>query len=124
MAEMLRRYMPGGRLTTLYLTHRSEKNADTHYGSDDGMFLRQCIHEILDGKPPLPEQQRQHAEQIRRQEDERHRIVENMAGEVLATNAELKKLAAALAAKEEELRALRGQLAEEKQTRHRPSKAA
>lgn len=124
MAELLRRYMPGGRLTTLYLTHRSEKNADTHYGSDDGVFLRQCIHEILDGKPPLPEQQRQHADQLKRQESERHRIVENMAGQLMETNSELKKLTAALAAKEEELRALRGRLAEEKHLSQRPRRAA
>jgi len=124
MAELLRRYMPGGRLTTLYLTHRSEKNADTHYGSDDGVFLRQCIHEILDGKPPLPEQQRQHADQLKRQESERHRIVENMAGQLMETNSELKKLTAALAAKEEELRALRGRLAEEKHPLQNPRKAA
>lgn len=120
IAELLRRYMPGGRLATLYLTHRSEKNADKHYGSDDGAFLRQCVHEIMDGMPSLPEQQRQHADQIRRKEDERHRIVENMAEQLAETNGELKRLGAVLAAKEEEVRTLRGRLAEAKQIRRIP----
>lgn len=117
MAELLRAYMPEGRLHTLYLTHRSEHNADKHYGSDDHAFLRQCIHEILDGKPPLPEQRRQQAEQLQRQEAERHRIVEGIAGRLTDTTAELKKLTAALEAKEAEIRRLRGTIATARDSR-------
>ncbi|MEQ8820988.1 MAG: hypothetical protein RLY93_12160 [Sumerlaeia bacterium] len=71
MGEFLARHMPGGKLKTWYLTHHIDKGSDRHYGDQDAAFLRQCVSDVLDGVPPLHEQERQHLESMKRREAER-----------------------------------------------------
>jgi len=114
MSELLNRYQPGGNLKTMYLTHKSATNSDKYYGNDDMSYLRRCIHEILEGLPPLPEQERLRAARLEEMERERDKAIADMARRMEATGSDIAKLAAALAAKDEELLRLRGKLAEER----------
>lgn len=112
VGEFLRRHIPAGMLKTWYLTHRSDKKSDRCYGDDDAALLRECIGEILDGKPSRPEQERQREQERHQREMESQRLLENLTIQLGENNSKLSELADQLKAKDDEVRSLRGKLAE------------
>lgn len=112
IGEFLNRHVPGGKLKTWYLTHSPGKGSDNEYGDDDAAFLRRCISEVLEGVPPLHEQERQRLEEAERRERERAEHEQRVLQAQERTAAELAKLRAQLEAKDKELDQLRARAAD------------
>lgn len=114
LGAALERHVPGSALKTQYLTHRISRGSDVFYGDDDARFLRTCLSEILDGKPPRPEQEKQRLEAQAQREHEREKREGELHGCVIQLTDEVGRLRATLDRKEEEIRRLSGMLAEQR----------
>lgn len=100
MGEFLGRHIPGGNLKSWYLTHHSDTGTDRNYGDDDALLLRECIDEILAGKPPRPAQEIQRWDHQDGRLDEMVKQMEELSKQLQVTNEALMKANAIIAEKD------------------------
>jgi hypothetical protein len=65
VGDALKVYAPGQNLKTIYLTHADDTGTDSMYGRPQMQYLHACVLGVLQGLPPLHEQER-----IRREEQD------------------------------------------------------
>jgi len=110
MGEFLGRHIPGGNLKAWYLTHRSDSGSDRNYGDDDAALLRECIDEILSGRPPRPAQEKDRWAQQTEQLDEVQASLNSLNEQLSGTNEALLKANAKIAERDRIISDLRRQI--------------
>jgi len=111
MGEFLRRHIPGGNLKAWYLTHRSDSGSDRNYGDDDAALLRECIDEILSGRPPRPAQETQRWAQQTGQLDRVQASLNSLNDQLRETNEALLRANAMIAERDRIISDLRRKIA-------------
>jgi hypothetical protein len=110
IGEALHRHEPGSRLKTWYLTHKIDRGSDVYYGKSESQYLLECLHDVLDGRPPKHEQERVRHEKAAAAEQERLEWSHAMLEQQRKLQGELERLNDALSQRDRIIDQLRAEL--------------